>query len=440
MTMTGEEKRIRSTQPVDNVHSLHPSALRDRIPATGLREYWYAAVAASTVARRRPTHVKLLDTHLALFRGKDGNIVAVSDACPHRGGSLSRGKCHFSGTLTCPYHGWTYDESGTCVAVLGEGPESRIPGMPEARVRSYPTQTHKDVVFVWMGDGEPVDITEDVPPQFFDPTSLVQHSITTWNCNWRPAFENLLDAHVFYVHRNSVHLLMVPTKNLLVMSKMGPRRPRPRVVNRRGLMYKPGDLAFLSAFTGSSDADNRGQSTNDDRQRTWPNNKLQDSYPGLGDAPWPKSERRLHWHRAIDLVNKVRRPKAHPPMVTDPEWHDAHLPAIYQVDYGDHIYTRMTVPIDAEHSRIFYFHTTRPATRRRALWDRAYFTVFQNWMMNYNFSGQDRKVVEHQYYDHPELFSATDAFPLTLRRFILENGRDFLRDQTPDAFRNEVQQ
>jgi phenylpropionate dioxygenase-like ring-hydroxylating dioxygenase large terminal subunit len=440
MTTTGAAGQASQERPVDNLHSLHPSALRDRIPAAGLKEYWYPAIQAAKVSRSRPAKVKLLDTELALFRGKHGDVVTVSSACPHRGADLGRGRCHFSGTVTCPYHGWTFDEAGKCVAVLGEGPESRIPGMPEAKVRSYPTQTHKGIVFVWMGDSEPVDITEDVPPQFFEGDALVQHSVTTWNCNWRPAFENLLDAHVFYVHRSSVHLLLLPVKNLLVMSKMGPRRPRPRVVNGRGLMYRPGDLAFLSAFTGGGDSDAATPSSNGDKQRTWPSNDLQEAYPGLGGALWPKSARRLYWHQFVDLVNKVRRPKKHQPMVTDPEWHDAHLPAIYQVDYGDHIYTRMTVPIDKETSRIFYFHTTRPADRKRELWDRAYFTVFQNWMMNYNFSGQDADVVEYQYYDRPELFSATDTFPLTLRRFILEHGRDFLRAGDTEPSQSEARQ
>ena len=83
------------------------------------------------------------------------------------------------------------------------------------------------------------------------------------------------------------------------------------------------------------------------------------------------------------------------------------------------------MPIDEKTSRVFYFHTTKPDSSKRRVWDKVYFTVFLNWMVNYNFSGQDARIVEKQYYDRPETFTATDVFPLTLRRFILENARDF---------------
>jgi phenylpropionate dioxygenase-like ring-hydroxylating dioxygenase large terminal subunit len=423
--------------------SLNPSALRDGIPPTGLREYWYPALPASKVGRRKPAGLMLLGTTLAFFRGEDGRIAAVSDVCPHRGASLSRGSCHFSGTLTCPYHGWTFDQDGQCVAVLGEGPESRIPGMRDATVRRYPTRTLKGMVWVWMGERSPAPIEHDVPPQFFDDEALIQHSITEWQCNWRPAMENLLDAHVFYVHRNSLQLLLLPAKNFMTMSRMGPRRPKPHVANGRGLMYRPGDLAFLSAFIDSEDgANGSGASGGDARTdeeakdakdanagAQWPpKDGYQERYPGLGGQAWPKHASRLQWHRVVgavrDLVSAVKKTERQP-MITDPEWHDAHLPSTYQVDYQTHIYTRTTVPIDAERSRIFYFHTTRPLTPRRRLRDRLFFELYQNWQMNYNFSGQDADVVEYQHYDQPEKFSATDVFPLTLRRFILEHGRDF---------------
>jgi nitrite reductase/ring-hydroxylating ferredoxin subunit len=344
-------------------------------------------------------------------------VVAVESVCPHRGGALAKGTCHFRGTVTCPYHGWTFDESGAAVAVLGEGPHSRIPSMPDAKARIFPTRTLKGVVWIWMGGSEPADIREDVPPQFFDEGAFVQHSVTVWNCNWRVAFENLLDAHVFYVHRDSVHLMMLGTSGLMTMSKLGPRRPRPKVVNGRGLSYEPAELAFISAFAGNQ---------RDGDEAVNPADQLQDEYPSLGGAKWPQHTRRLYWHKVVDLVKKAHPKPVLEPMVTNPEWRDAHLPATYQVDYHDHVYSRLTVPIDEETSRIFYFHTTRPETVAERVKDTLYFELFQNWMMNYNFSGQDAKVIVNQSYDHPEMFSATDTFPLTLRRFILENGRDFV--------------
>ena len=109
-----------------------------------------------------PVHLKLLGEDLVFFRGADGQVAALANACPHRGGFLSDGDCHYKGTVACPYHGWVFDADGECIAVLSEGPESRIPGNVHAR--KYPTRTLKDLVFVWMGKDEPVQIEEDVPP------------------------------------------------------------------------------------------------------------------------------------------------------------------------------------------------------------------------------------------------------------------------------------
>ena len=50
----------------------------------------------------------------------------------------------FPGFITCFYHGYTFDEHGECVAVLGEGPNSPMVG--RARTRVYPTITLKGVV------------------------------------------------------------------------------------------------------------------------------------------------------------------------------------------------------------------------------------------------------------------------------------------------------
>ena len=429
--------------PRSRKQTLNPSQMRDVIPAVGLREYWYPLIPDRKLSNRHATKVKLLNTELAVYRDKDGNAVAVDDACPHRGASLSKGKCHFKGTLTCPYHGWTFDGEGECVAVLGEGPESRIPGMGDARARVYPTRTLKGLVFVWMGDGEPVPIEHDVPPQFFDDAALVQHSVTVWNCNWRPAFENILDAHVFYVHRNSFELLFMPKKNLLTMSKLGPRRPKPNVVNDRGLMYRPGQLAFLSAFVGANGDESEGNGSGshgdepDTGAKQWPPpEEFGDAYPGLSGELWPKMRFRPVWHEVVGFIKeRIRRRDMPPPMISDPEWHDAHLPATYQVDYNTHIYTRSTVPINAERSRIFYYHTTKPETPLERAKDIAYFRAWKNWSMNYQFSGQDEDVVEFQHYDTPEKFSATDTFPLGLRRLIVEKGRDFLRaeEQEPEG-------
>ena len=107
------------------------------------------------------------------------------------------------------------------------------------------------------------------------------------------------------------------------------------------------------------------------------------------------------------------------------EWTGFHLPCTFRVDYRTFLYTRCTVPIDREQSRMFYFHTTRPGSRWRRGVDTLVFYLWRNWQMNYNFSGQDRAMMESQRYDTPEKLSGTDLFPLETRRLIAQHARDF---------------
>ena len=89
--------------------------IRHLIPPLGLRDYWYPAIPAAKVGSNRPRKVRLLGQDLALFRDQHGTVVALDDVCPHRGARLSEGRCHFAGTVTCPYHAWTFDAQGTNV-------------------------------------------------------------------------------------------------------------------------------------------------------------------------------------------------------------------------------------------------------------------------------------------------------------------------------------
>ena len=117
--------------PVSNGVQHDGYDVRDRrrlVPPLGLRESWYPALPARRVPRRKPLYWRMLGDEIALFRTAHGSVAAASDVCPHRGGSMSRGSCFSEGTISCPYHGATFDETGECKAFLAEGPESRMVG------------------------------------------------------------------------------------------------------------------------------------------------------------------------------------------------------------------------------------------------------------------------------------------------------------------------
>lgn len=50
---------------------------------------------------------------IAIFN-VDGNFYAVDNTCPHQGGPLGEGMVD-GDTITCPWHGWTFDvKNGSC--------------------------------------------------------------------------------------------------------------------------------------------------------------------------------------------------------------------------------------------------------------------------------------------------------------------------------------
>ena len=57
----------------------------------------------------------LVDQPVFAIRGKDGNIRAFHNVCPHRGHEIVTGTGQKT-TLTCPYHAWSYDLSGDLIS------------------------------------------------------------------------------------------------------------------------------------------------------------------------------------------------------------------------------------------------------------------------------------------------------------------------------------
>ncbi len=161
-----------------------------------LRNCWYVAAWDHEVTRMDLLRRILLDEPVVFYRTEEGRPVALADRCCHRHAPLSRGKLR-GDALECPYHGFTYDPSGACIAIPGQ---STIP--PGARVRSYPVVERNHWIWIWMGD-----------PALADPSTIEDFH---WmdDPNWRFAgerldlpgnyvllVENLLDlSHLSFVH------------------------------------------------------------------------------------------------------------------------------------------------------------------------------------------------------------------------------------------------
>lgn len=170
----------------------------------GFRGYWYP-VSWSSHITSRPRGFTVCGEKLTLIRDR-GRVYALHDRCPHRGVPLSLGRQQFPGTLSCPYHGWTYDlASGTLVAAITDGPQSPICG--KVAVRTYPAAERLGMVWVYLpvAGEQPHPVDDQLPEELRAEPFVLGGRIDDRAGNWRFACENGYDeGHAKYLHRTSL--------------------------------------------------------------------------------------------------------------------------------------------------------------------------------------------------------------------------------------------
>jgi nitrite reductase (NADH) small subunit len=67
---------------------------------------WQRICALDEIPRLGARVISSNQGNIAIFRNANGEIFALSDRCPHKGGKLSQGIV-FDGKVACPLHGWT---------------------------------------------------------------------------------------------------------------------------------------------------------------------------------------------------------------------------------------------------------------------------------------------------------------------------------------------
>ena len=87
-------------------------------------DYWYIVGESHEVKPDQVISRTVLGEWLAVFRGPDGKVSVLQDKCLHRSAQISRGKVT-DGKLQCPYHGWTYNQTGEVVNIPSMGPNHK---------------------------------------------------------------------------------------------------------------------------------------------------------------------------------------------------------------------------------------------------------------------------------------------------------------------------
>lgn len=163
-----------------------------------LAEAWYAACMSQELGPSAPLGRTIMEERVVLWRTKDGRAAAKQDRCLHRNARLSEGVV-IDGCVACPYHGWTYDEQGRCVAIPSEGPHTeRLP--THLALKHYHALERDGLIWIWMGDGEPTCEPFEMP-KWQQPDWGCYYMKTPFENNVTNCVENFMDVpHTVFVH------------------------------------------------------------------------------------------------------------------------------------------------------------------------------------------------------------------------------------------------
>jgi len=155
---------------------------------------WHPVARSEDVQDNKFSPVHLLGEDLILWRCR-GEIKSWQDLCIHRGTRLSLGRI-VDDSVTCQYHGWTYDEDGNCIRIPAH-PDQKPPA--RAKVKTFKVKERYGLVWTCLGEPK-----SDIPTfrEWDDPT---YRKFFTGPYRYRAsgprAIENFLDvAHLPFVH------------------------------------------------------------------------------------------------------------------------------------------------------------------------------------------------------------------------------------------------
>ena len=323
--------------------------------------YWYPVMWSRQIGSR-PVPIQLLGHRLVLVRDS-GQVHALHDRCPHRGVPLSLGSSEFPGTISCPYHGWTYDlASGRLCAVITDGPDSPICG--KVSVRTYPTAERLGLVWIFIGPvPSSADSASDVPPvEAAIPDELLEHdfvmggNIEVRRGGWRFGAENGFDeGHAKYLHRTSFWR----------MFKLMPTWTRTRVDDDESWITRvQTEVHWDADFPGLGRWSNKRWYRQGSRAQV------------LGSSPSAAANA----NKVIASLNVKGN-------------QSIRLPGLLRIVHTKFIHYEWYVPVDEEYYRYVQLMVRFESGLRGSLAKLQYLT-FDRWLFHGQFSGQDAWMVD----------------------------------------------
>jgi phenylpropionate dioxygenase-like ring-hydroxylating dioxygenase large terminal subunit len=166
-----------------------------------IRNQWYIILDSKEVRKNKISGITRMGEKMIAWRNTSGQVVVMSDKCPHRGVSLSLSTIQ-DDCIICPFHAFEYDITGSCQFIPANGRQVKPPNA--LRIRTYETREEHGFIYIWWGDVQtnypPVPWFESIGPDLVF-ASLKDH----WSIHYSRAIENQLDViHVPFIHKTTI--------------------------------------------------------------------------------------------------------------------------------------------------------------------------------------------------------------------------------------------
>jgi len=165
---------------------------------------WYPVLPLSYLDTTKPTAVQILGKRLAVWRHSSG-WSCFEDSCPHRHAPLSTGKMNSNGTLTCRYHGWSFDKDGGCCNVpmaTSEKVSEQARSMQRTCATSYPVQEAGGLLWVWLDSSKQAwEESSQVAPAAVPELAEADWTFQLQPLSYESLVENCMDpSHAPFLH------------------------------------------------------------------------------------------------------------------------------------------------------------------------------------------------------------------------------------------------
>ena len=227
--------------PVD--HYLDPQRWEREVDALFRRGPVVSALTAHLPAPGSYRAIDICGVPVLTVRQTDGGVRAFVNACRHRGALVVDEGCGQARRFTCPYHAWSYDNTGALVGISGRHKFGDIDADTHG-LTELPCEERSGFVFVVPTPGATLDLDEwlggyELALEGLALTDMeVVEERTLVGPNWKIAFDGYVDGyHLDILHRDTLGVDVMG--NVMTWDAWGPHQ---RVAFARRNTHKLRDI------------------------------------------------------------------------------------------------------------------------------------------------------------------------------------------------------